>query len=229
MPLIRHQYLRQLPILLAIAAVVAVLVVAVPRTLPFTAMVENWVADFRVASRTPEEPQHPDIMVLEITEDTLATLPYRSPVDRGFLAAILEKLAGAGVRAVGLDILLDSDTEPEKEERLRRIIASYPVPLIAAWSTMDFGLTESQAEYLGEFLPPESRGLAILFPYPYDDTIRWLNPGQEEAGKWLPSLTWALADALGADPDREVKPLAWRGKPAGGDAPFASFPAHTAV
>ncbi len=229
MPLIRHQYLRQLPVLLAVAAVVATLVVAVPRILPVTAMMENWVADFRVASLTPEEPQHPVIVILEITEDTLATLPYRSPVDRAFLAVILEKLAGAGVRAVGLDILLDSHTELEKDERLRRIIASYPVPLIVAWSTMDFRLTKSQAKKLGDFVPPESRGLVILFPDPYDDTIRWLNPGQEEAGKWLPSLTWALADAMGADPVREVKPLAWRGMPADGGAPFASFPAHAAA
>ena len=228
MALIRHQYLRQLPALLAVAAVVATLVVAVPRTLPFTAVVERSVADLRIAFLTPEEPQHPDIVILEITEDTLASLPYRSPVDRAFLATILEKLAGAGVRAVGLDILIDRATEPEKDGRLRRIIGSYPVPLIAAWSTTALGLTESQAGYLRDFLPVESRGLAVLLRDPYDDTVRWLYPGHEEAGAWVPGLAWALADALGADPDRETKPLAWRGRPANGDAPFASFPAHAA-
>lgn len=228
MALIRHRDLRQLPALLAVAAVVAALVVAVPRYLNFAAVVESSIADLRIACCTPEEPQHPDIVILEITEDTLATLPYRSPVDRAFLASILEKLAGAGVRAVGVDILFDRATELEKDERLRQIIANYPVPLIAAWSMTDFGLTESQSEHLSEFLPVESRGLAILIHDTNDNTtVRWVSPGHEEAGEWVPGLTWALANALGADPDKATKTIAWRGTPAGGKAPFASFPAHS--
>src|SRR5689334_10002734 len=55
----------------------------------------------------PVEPPHPRLVLIGITEETLAPFPYRSPVDRGFLAGLLDHLAAAGVAAIGLDILLD--------------------------------------------------------------------------------------------------------------------------
>ena len=47
-------------------------------------------------------------------------LACRSPVDRAFLADLIERLRAAKVRAIGIDILFDQPTIPQNDERLRR-------------------------------------------------------------------------------------------------------------
>ena len=100
---------------LAVAAGAMLFAQLLGEYLPFLAMMENWTADYRVASLLPPEPQHPDIVIAAITEDTLAQFPYRSPVDRHFLAQLLDSLNTAGVRAVGIDVLFDQPSEPDKD------------------------------------------------------------------------------------------------------------------
>jgi adenylate cyclase len=67
---------------------------------------------FRLSA--PVQPLDGRIVVIGITEDTLDLFPYRSPIDRTFLAGVLDQLASAGVAAIGLDVLLDRSTEPAK-------------------------------------------------------------------------------------------------------------------
>src|SRR5947208_14094409 len=80
----------------------------------FQAVTHRWLA--------PVHPPHPRLVLIGITEDTLARFAYRSPVDRGFLAALIDQLAAAGVSAIGLDILLDRTTEPAKDADLVRAL-----------------------------------------------------------------------------------------------------------
>src|ERR1700722_12048020 len=60
---------------------------------------------FRVLPPAP--PSVSNVVVIGITEDTLSAFPYRSPIDRGFLASLIDALARDGVRAIGLDVVLD--------------------------------------------------------------------------------------------------------------------------
>ena len=48
--------------------------------------------------------------------------PTARPIDRGFLAGLLDRLAAAGVAGVGLDVLFDRPTEPAKDAALRRAL-----------------------------------------------------------------------------------------------------------
>lgn len=68
------------------------------RFFPFVRLVENWVYDLRVATLLPPMPQSQDIVVVAVTEDTLAMLPYRSPVDREFLSNLLRALEQKGAK-----------------------------------------------------------------------------------------------------------------------------------
>ena len=81
------------------------------RQLALLQALDNRLADMRIADLSAPEPQHPDIVVVTVTEDTLATLDYRSPLDRGFLAGALTALDARGVKAIGLDILFDQRTD----------------------------------------------------------------------------------------------------------------------
>uniref|UniRef100_UPI000E6664B2 CHASE2 domain-containing protein n=1 Tax=Desertibaculum subflavum TaxID=2268458 RepID=UPI000E6664B2 len=94
--------------------------VLLPRIIPMLGWSENWVKDVRI-SLVPyaSKPVRQDMAVLAITEETLGTLRYRSPIDRGFLAQVLERLERAGARAVVFDILFDRETEADKDARLK--------------------------------------------------------------------------------------------------------------
>ena len=145
--------------LAAFSVIVIVAVVAAPRTLSFVAVLEDWLADTRVAWLAPVEPQHKDIVVLGIDEATLARLPYRSPVDRGALAEWLTLLEAANVRAVGLDILFDQPTEPEKDELFARVATGASMPIVVAWADQQDGLTDQQRAFQRDYAPGLLKGI----------------------------------------------------------------------
>ena len=83
----------------------------------------DFAGPFEVFTTAPE-PQNKDVVVLTLTEDTLAQFPYRSPVDRAFLAELIRTVDAAGARAIGFDVLFDQPTEPEKDAALAAALPS---------------------------------------------------------------------------------------------------------
>ncbi|MBF0194302.1 MAG: adenylate/guanylate cyclase domain-containing protein [Magnetococcales bacterium] len=192
-------------------------------------MMERWISDVRIASLTPAEPQQPDIIIVSITEDTLRRFPYRSPIDRKFLAKLLQNLQDKQVKAVLLDMLLDQPTEPKKDEILKKVLDNYTPHLAISYVDSKNLLTSFQQEYLNGYLPKGSAGLANLGKDPFDNTVRKFFPGKITTnGEYIPSITANLAQQLGVKPPKETIELAWRGSPnnSDNDGPFRVFPAH---
>lgn len=111
-PHLRDRWLRPAAgpaLLLAAAALGAV---ALTRALPPLAAASRLVDDVLLARLAPPVPQDDRIVVLALKESTLAGLACRSPIDRAFLARLVERLEAKGARAIGLDILIDSPTLP---------------------------------------------------------------------------------------------------------------------
>ena len=75
------------------------------------------------AGMAAPEPQHQGIVVVAIGEETLARLPWRSPIHRGFLADLITTLRSRQVAAVGVDVLIDQATDPALDARLGAAIA----------------------------------------------------------------------------------------------------------
>jgi adenylate cyclase len=187
---------------------------------------EQLVDDFRIALLLPAEPQDTNIVIVTITEETLAQFPYREPIDRGFLADLLHLIETMGPRAIAIDILFDQPTETAKDERLRRAIAEAPVPLVVSYVDLPAVVNEDQKEFLDAFVPPSSRVLAN-FSEDQFDTVRTIYPGHIDSnGRFLSGLARGLTMKLGvATPANEV-PIAWHGQPAAKTLPFPIFPAH---
>ena len=82
--------LRKLAISLGIVFLALIMSITIMRMAPLFEMAENWMADFRIGALSPLEPQHPDIVIIAITEETLQGFTYREPVDRAFLANLLK-------------------------------------------------------------------------------------------------------------------------------------------
>jgi adenylate cyclase len=161
---------------------------------------EEWSRDLRLPvgnllnrAKTPQ----PDIVVVAITESVLDAFPYRSPVDRQFLSDVLTKLAAKHVRAIGIDVLFDRPTEPDKDAALRRTLRTLPVPVVASFIDDPRLIDADGLKYLKDFVPPEARGMANIIKND-DDIVRNIYAGEPEPdGSYIPGLDRVLLGRLG--------------------------------
>ena len=202
--------------------------VGLPYGVPAVQVVENRLADYRFATMARAEPQNERVVVIAITEQTLATLPYRSPVDRGFLAGLLSHLDTAGATAIGIDILFDQATEAEKDRALRDVLLGMKTPVVLAAAGKGSQLTKPQESFLAAFSNGLNTGMVNLVKDSNDGTVRWILAGQNDGGGFRRSFVGALAKAAGADPPTADIPLAYRAPPDAETSPFRVFPAHAA-
>ncbi len=91
------------------------------------------------------------VSIVTLTEETLIQFPYRSPVDRGFLAELLTVFNEAGVKGVVFDILFDQPTEADKDAALVVAMKAFDGPIVAAWGNEEAGLIKEQSDYLQAF------------------------------------------------------------------------------
>jgi adenylate cyclase len=177
-------------------------------------------AAFRLVA--PVRPPDERIVIIGITEDTLDLFPYRSPIDRTFLAGLLDQLAGGGVAAIGLDVLLDRPTEPAKDAALRRAIRRADVPVVVITLGPETPTSPERRRTLAGFVAGVRTGYANLARDRFDDVVREHVPIHPATGE--SSFAASLAAALGAPvPDRPF-PIAWR-RARGGHA-FPIYPAE---
>ncbi len=205
------------------AAVTATLLV---NYVAFLTYADRFLDDWEIAALTAPEPQSADIVVVAITEDTLKAFPYRSPIDRQFLSGLVATLAARAPRAIGLDILFDQPTEPEKDAALEATIKSVKVPLVVSYTDDPRLVDKEQQSFLDGFVPVRERGLATLATDQFD-TVRWIYPGHAEpGGSYLMSFPRALAAALGVRTPPTQPLIAWHGRPSRDVPAFREYPAE---
>jgi adenylate cyclase len=212
------------PIVVALAAaVVASLAVA---HVAFLTFADRFIRDWETAALTASEPQDPNIVIVAITEDTLKQFPYRSPIDRAFLAHLLQTLAQRQPRAIGLDVLFDQPTEPAKDKLLEATLTHLHVPLVVSYVDNPDVVTKDQSAYLDAFVPPRLRALATLATDQFD-TVRWTYPGHAEPdGRYMAGFARALAALAGVKTPRQLVAIAWHGQPAPDVPAFRQYPAE---
>lgn len=154
------------------AVVAAVVSIAAENMLPVVRVAENWSRDLRVATLTPPQPQSKQIVIIAVTEETLAAFPYRSPLDRRFVSDLLRTLEDKGARAIGLDILLDPPSEPDKDVELRETLRALSVPVVVASAEMSDGLTERQVAFMASYLDGVRKGIPMISADRIDGTVR---------------------------------------------------------
>ncbi len=209
--------------LAALAVLVAALALALARLFPPLILAESFLVDLAIARLAPPEPQHPGIVIVAITEDSLATLPYRSPLDRAMLAGLINRVREAGARAIGLDVLIDQPTEPAKDAALHQALADPATVVLAAGP--ETPLTDRQRAFHDSFLSGLNAAPGNLATERIDQTVRRHEPLIGDR----PSLPAALAAVVGASPPTEPFTIAWRAPPDAATRPFAVYPAHLLV
>lgn len=170
--------------------------------------IENWFGDLRVALVTPRQPPSDEVVVLTITDDTLSTFPYRSPVSRTFLADLVTLLNEKGVKAIALDILFDQPTELAADQALVQALRDSAVPVFVAYADQEH-ISPAQQQYLDAFTLDLRRAYANLPFDNLDGVIRTLFPGREALdGRMIPGMAAALA---GVELPPGTIPLRYRG------------------
>lgn len=195
--------------LIIITVIAAQLAVIAVDNLMVLTSADRFIQDWEVSVGAPQIPVDPDIVVVAVKEDTLRQFHYRSPLDRGFIANLLTRLAAAKPKAIGLDYFFDQPTEPEKDAQLKSVIDHYKIPLVISYSEEPTDLTPEQLAYLRAFVPPERRAMANL-AYDQYGTVRFVYPGAYDyRGHYVPSFDRALAAYAGVQTPAKDLRIVW--------------------
>ena len=105
--------------------------VAASRAKLLPAAPDKFTYDWRTYLLAEQAP-HPrdDIAIIRIDERSLTGYNYVSPIDRGLIAEIVKRVDEAGAKAIGLDVIVDRPTEPQKDAALAEAIRQAHAPVI---------------------------------------------------------------------------------------------------
>jgi CHASE2 domain-containing sensor protein len=114
---------------------------------------EHWSSDLLTAhfSQTAES-QNQNIILVYISESTLADKPYLSPIDREVVAKLVSAIDQAGAKVIGLDLILDRETESAKDRKLIDTIQQARAKIVLGVVDAPEGLEhlQFQSNMLGE-------------------------------------------------------------------------------
>jgi class 3 adenylate cyclase len=211
---------------LSVAVLATALAVTVTHTIAFLTQAELFVGDLRIATLLPPEPQDPNIVIAAVNEDTLQLFPYRSPIDRAFLANLLRALEQRQPRAIAMDVLLDQPTEPAKDDLLKDTIANLKVPIVVSYTSNPEIVNKKQLTYLNNFVPPPDRVAAEIASDTFG-TARWILPDVKQSdGSTMLSFARGLLAKVGIQTPANQPEMVWHGRPDAQTTPFRMFPAH---
>ncbi|MEI9886957.1 MAG: adenylate/guanylate cyclase domain-containing protein [Rhizomicrobium sp.] len=211
-----------------IALVMALLAMLAVDNVSFLTSADRFVQDWEIAFRSPAEPQDPNILILSVDEGVMQHFPYRSPLDRGFLASLLTALDAKHPRAIVVDYLFDQPTEKAKDEALRAVLRSMETPTVVSYFEANTNVGKDQIAYLNAFVPARMRASANIGT-DQTDTVRWINPGKTGAtGEYLLSVPRKVARIFGIETPNTQVPIVWHAAPGENQPAFAEIPACVA-
>jgi CHASE2 domain-containing sensor protein len=204
------------------AALGLIAIFLVPTIEPALVRAEHWAADWRTAWLSERLPSsHPKVAVVSITEKSVEQFPYFLPINRGYLADIIDAVDKAGARAIGLDFYFTRDTEKEPDTKLLETVRRLKHKLVAGvyeW------VGPAQRQYQYEFLGDTPAGYIDLAP-DTDHVIRYraLPP---EHGRYKESLSTLLGRAGGWTGKEPPDRIGWLLPPTDGKETFLTIEAH---
>ncbi len=199
----------------------------IPRIAPALLQMEHWTADWRTALFSDQKKsQYPQIAIITISEDTLSSYPYRSPIHRGLLAQLVNFADQSGAKAIALDIIFDQPTETDKDRSLKVALESAQAEIILGALDERVNLNDRQRKFQTEFLQSTGRKIGYLnVRRDADNVIRYTSP--PHPGKTYPvSFAGRIAQAVDADLLKSPDRIAWLRAPKDGSDTFLKIPAH---
>ncbi|MEL6297023.1 MAG: CHASE2 domain-containing protein [Pseudomonadota bacterium] len=207
-------------------ALATALTVDVAARKSFLLWLEHWTGDIRTAMFADRrDSQHPGVVVVSVTDETLTAFPYRTPVDRAFLAKLIKTLDSMQPRAIGLDMLMIHPTEPDKDADLVATLKSTRTPFVIAAADSRIVLTDAERAAQTAFIAATNAapGYANLLTGG-DQVVRHIAAADGTTDYGI-SFAAALAGANPAPRDTPRR-IAWLLKPKDNSDTFLTLPAH---
>ncbi|MDX2203748.1 MAG: CHASE2 domain-containing protein [Hyphomicrobiaceae bacterium] len=199
----------------ALAVAAAFLLETAGRDFPLILRVEHQLADWRTGLLSDRPAgQNARIAVVLIDDRSLRSLPYTSPIDRGYLAGLVRRLDEAGAKAIALDIVFQRPTEPAKDEALAKALREARAEIvIAVGDERTWGLDEEEVAYQRAFAASTGRATGYVnLDADRDGVVRHrLGPNAE--GSYPVSFAARVAQADGARDDDPAGRMAWLKRP----------------
>ena len=181
------------------------------RSISIIELTENYFSDLRVALLSEPRAQSQRIAVILIDEASLDEVAYRSPIDRGLIASLVDELEKRKVAAIGLNLRFDRPTEPAKDELLYRRLREIDVPVVISMVSDKTGYSSDQIEYSQKYLENLRAGVSLIYRDTIDHTVRASLLKLEEGGVTRYGFTATLAREIGIElPDRSSVQIDYR-------------------
>src|ERR1035437_5561172 len=108
--------------------------------------------------------QRRDITIIYIDEASLTNYSYKSPIDRALIASLVKAIDRAKPKAIGIDIIFDRPTEPDRDDVLLRTIQQIQAPLVLIGTDkLESGVSHEALAWQSTFLDKANKIVATPF------------------------------------------------------------------
>jgi CHASE2 domain-containing sensor protein len=174
---------------------------------------EHWTSDLQTAwlSKRPSG-HHNRIALIEISDATLRNLPSVSPVDRRILADLVRTVAGSGATAIGLDFVIDRETDLAKDQDLIEAVRSAGIPIVVGHVDKRSFAYEREFEFQDLFFKRSGAVRGHVYfggrgePWLVSDSVVREISESDTSG---PSLAEAISSSSGGPSHLNTRRIAW--------------------
>ena len=153
------------------AFIIAIIAVVITRAVMFLKAPRDFEArlfDIRQLVFPPTTKPSMDIVMVWLDENTIKTLPYRTPIPRNFLATLHDQISQMGPKIIAYDIFFKGASFPRDDEMLADALKRHPAYAVAPMR--GDGVVDMPDELFANSLA--GIGLADLPFNPFDSTVR---------------------------------------------------------
>jgi adenylate cyclase len=201
--------------------------------------VEHWSADL-ITSRfsTRAATQDTRIVLVYVSAATLADEAYEAPIDRRLLARLVEAIDHAGAAVIGLDIILDRQSEPDKDRELRDALRNTRAKIVVGALTEPSNGPHIQTEFFLAGDGPRSPEAGYVYLGEHrealvvsDHVVRFIAADEPAppSERIQSSFAAVLARAAGSDFKPASHYIDWLLPPADGSETFLTLPAEAVL
>lgn len=200
---------------------------------------DQFIYDWKVSLlSTRIKEQRKDISLIYVDDKSLSGYFYNSPIDRGLLAELVRAVDAAKPKVIGLDIIFDRFSEPDRDDALISALGNATAPIVMiATDKEERGVSDEGLAWQADFLTRANKIVSSPFLDTEDtsfllgdDVIRSMEPFDQTSAKHEP-FAFALARYAGISNYPAARTIDWLLMSPDGAEPFQTFiiPAHRRV
>ncbi len=193
---------------------------------------ENFLADVRVSHHSIPSEAFDQIVIVAIDDSSLQDFAYTSPINRNFLASVVQRLDKLGASVIAVDVLLDRPSETEADQALLNAISNARAPVILVADPGkdsrravcdNQAAPDSSTTILAEFVDVARVAHGIVCVDTIDDVVRRAPINRDNQLSFAEAIAFASSDVQSGQaswlniPFRTGETSVW---------PFRTFSAH---